>query len=432
MSKKQKTNKNESKRGAEVKPRNERNLCTELSRSVDELLQQKQYFKANTLKPCTDKQHDCGCQSDAGEVTKGQKVDLIVLMDTSGSMGGSFTAISNAIASALEEVKKSCAPDLNLLFLGVDGTWPSGLPNNLTPSTDSSPGAPGSKFYNHRTYLQEIRGAGVVLAADAGHVGYKPEQGANAIQDLSNYIKWREKACRAIFYISDEELDSIDPRGDFANETAATNAAILAANAHQVSVFAHFINDQGLGSQIKQNYSDLCQQTGGELYYTTDSNPGTEEYVQLMTRVICYACGRKPCRSIQPHDIQPCISIKWGDSKCDCLESSDYEVMTIEVCNCYGNLTFENFIISHMIVLDENNNQVPLLPNGTPSIQLIPVGVYCFGNIGPCSCVVREFVLINEGAKEGKYKILLRGICFDVSTKYQLKESCFEFEVCKD
>lgn len=142
-----------------------------------------------------------------------------------------------------------------------------------------------------------------------------------------------------------------------------------------------------------------------------------------------------PCTPVRIGAINPIVSIKWGDSKCDCLETDDVEIMCLTVCNPYSNVTFKDFMIHSVQICDENGRPVPNLPDGTPSVQLVPNGPYCFGDIAPCNgkkmnCVTREFVLYNRGAKPGKYKIKLDGICFEVCFHYDLKQ-CFELEMCK-
>lgn len=142
------------------------------------------------------------------------------------------------------------------------------------------------------------------------------------------------------------------------------------------------------------------------------------------------------CSTVPSPAIKPCISIKWGDSDCDCIETDDYEVLCITVCNCYTNVTFANLSIGMLEVVETNGQLVPLLPDGSPSVQLTPIGPFCFGDIGPCSpnqtnCVSRQFALLTKGAVGGGYKILVRGICFDVCFHYD-DEDCFLFELCKD
>lgn len=137
--------------------------------------------------------------------------------------------------------------------------------------------------------------------------------------------------------------------------------------------------------------------------------------------------------------IKPSINIKWGDSQCDCIETNDFEVFCITVCNPFSNVSFNNFKIGRISICDENGNPVDLLPDGTPSVEIFPMGPYCFGDIGPCStdsnkgsnCVSREFVLRSRGAKGGKYKLKVDGVCFSIE-QASAKPECFELMLCKD
>lgn len=144
----------------------------------------------------------------------------------------------------------------------------------------------------------------------------------------------------------------------------------------------------------------------------------------------------KPCQPVKFPSILPQVSIKWGDSECDCFETNDTEVLCVTVCNPYSNVTLKDLKIASIRVCDENGKDVLPLPDGTPSVQLIPRGPYCFGDIAPCEgeqqhCVSREFVIQTCGAKPGKYRIKLEGICFDVWYHYD-SSYCFELKLCKD
>ncbi|HEV2719281.1 MAG TPA: hypothetical protein VG323_04620 [Thermoanaerobaculia bacterium] len=168
--------------------------------------------------------------------------------------------------------------------------------------------------------------------------------------------------------------------------------------------------------------------------------------VNLLARIDCESPEPKPqepsdcrcdCRMAQFPDIQPCISVSWGDSKCDCLETDDVEVLCIKVCNCYSNVTFGDFTIGHIEVTDLAGHPVPTLPDGTPSVRVIPSGPICFGDIGPCkppnqpSCVSRELVLYTRGAVGKDYKLSFSGLCFSVRHDYQ-SEQCFLLPLCQD
>lgn len=137
------------------------------------------------------------------------------------------------------------------------------------------------------------------------------------------------------------------------------------------------------------------------------------------------------CEPADTPDYQPHISITWGDSACDCIESDDTEIMNITICNPYSNVDFKNVTANRLRVIMDDGSEIPVLPDGTPSVQLVPIGPYCFDDIDPCSCISREFVLRNRGAVHGAYKILIEGVCFDVCTHVNTQE-CFTFDICKD
>ena len=201
-------------------------------------------------------------------------VDLIILIDQSGSLDDAASAISMAAEQALDSAQALCPTDLVVHFLGVDGTQP------------------GTRFNeNHKQFIYNANGGTIALASD-NSTGDSKELGANAIEDLSNLAPWRTGACRAIFYISDEELDSDFPTGDFANETAKTQAAIDAAKANGVTVFTNYILALNRGPNILQNYDDLTGETGGfNLTTPTYSDVNEDLYIELMPNIVCNSCN---------------------------------------------------------------------------------------------------------------------------------------------
>ncbi len=142
------------------------------------------------------------------------------------------------------------------------------------------------------------------------------------------------------------------------------------------------------------------------------------------------------CKTADIPKLAPCISVSWGDSKCDGMETDDYEILCITVCNCYSNVTFCNFSIASVYVTTTTGTAVPTLPDGTLSVEVFPRGPICFGDIGPCkddgsNCVSRQVVLIARGAKGGPYQLQIGGICFDVCLHYD-QNACFQLELCSD
>ena len=202
-----------------------------------------------------------------------RKIDLIVLIDNSSSMGEIALSVSNAAIAAIDSALASCPSDLRVEYLALEGTWPTTVFNQ-----------------SQRTFIFAEQGGIVPLKADAPFVGYGAEQGANGIEDLSKYTNWRDGACRAIFYISDEELDSTVPLGDFANEDQVTLDAIAEANLNEVTVFTHFVDWQNRGASIINNYNDLSNLTGGQNFYSTSPNVQPDFYVDLMPQIVCNSC----------------------------------------------------------------------------------------------------------------------------------------------
>lgn len=383
----------------------------------------------NTLNSCEEK---TGCSCSPSDDSSKDKVDLIILVDSSGSMSTTWSAILDSTANLDDVIKGKCGAETRITKLSLDNSDDA---NN--PGTYSVPG-----YINHEDYLRNTAGYSGPLFTNSDK-GADVEQGGKAVADLSNYFDWQPDHCRSILYISDEWLDStfLTTNGGLTLETASAMAATIGSSvaiANSVTVFTHLVNS-GFGSQsspanhpaIENHYKDLAESTGGNAHI--GDKPTPELYEKLISDAVC-DCG-KGCKTITQSEIKPCISISWGDSNCDSLETDDFEKLCITVCNCYSNVAFCDFNIFQLEVTDSDGCPVALLPNGTPSVDIVPVGPFCFGDIKPCiegeaSCVSREFVLNTCGAKEGEYQIKLGSICFEVKHTYT-EEACFKFKLCK-
>lgn len=390
--------------------------CDKIVARVNALNARQCAAKVNTL-PHFEGHTHTGCSCGGGSGSGPFLADVIVLIDTSGSMGTSAAAVSSAAAAAIAAAKGSCNVDLRIQYFGVEGTWPSTL---FTA--------------NYLTYLTGLGVAAAGLPTNNPVGGYGPEEGANAIEALAKHYDWRADACRAIFYISDEELDSISPLGDTANEALAVSNAVAAAKAANVTVFAHHLTYQNRGPAVIQNYKDLCNQTGGTAYFS--AAPDQSEYTKMLAEAICGSCGKPTCETAKVPDYEPCISVSWGESKCDCFETDDVETVCITVCNCYSNLVFSDFNIAAVFVTQADGSQVPLLPDGTPSVEIVPMGPICFGDIPACAddkpgCVSRQFTVRTRGAKAGKYQLRLAGVCYDLKFHKRTQDS-FLLTLCAD
>lgn len=380
----------------------------------------------------------CACSGDNGN----SKVDLIVLIDGSGSMSGPAAMIGSAAQTAIKNAKKNCGTtDLREHYFTVDepDIGHGSVPTDFKPVFT----------HTHQEYLKDVvKAPGPFLQDDTVGVPVG-EEGADAISDLANFFDWRDGACRAILYVSDTAPEGDKwPKGSAkagqdvgqGTQQMAINRAIGICQANNVTVLVHYFpgegerNDPAWVALQRQNYSHLTFQTGGHARF--DPKPSVKLYEELLEDSICNACGI--CEPFEWPDLKPCVSIKWGASDCDCMESHDDEKLCITICNCYRDVTFRNVSIGYIIVLDENGDWPEKLPDGTPSSRIYPVGPICFGDIGPCndeggaSCVTQEAVIINRGVKPGKHKIVIGDVCFYIAHHYRSEQQEFEFEICQD
>jgi len=382
----------------------------------------------NVLKSCDETvgENNC-CSSD--DASQGM-VDLVLIIDSSSTMAGVVPLVSAGAATAVLSSQNECNADVRDVWLWVDAKEPGSTSSHDLGST-------GNFAESHQIYLESIGATGPFFhdIDDNVNNGYQPlEKGAAAIADISAFFDWREGACRSILYISDTKITGYGSNA--ADNDAALGQAITVANANSVTVFAHrcdpatFISPMSL-PEVDEDYHNLCNATGGMAI--TGGDASVEIYETLTLKAICN-CERG-CQEVAIPELHPCISISWGDSECDCFETDDVEILCITVCNCYNNVAFDNITIGQIEVTDSDGNPVALLPDGTPSVQVIPPGPFCFGNLEPCengekNCVSRQFVIITRGAKNGDYLVKVQGICFDVRFNY-VQESCFKLKLCK-
>jgi hypothetical protein len=163
----------------------------------------------------------------------------------------------------------------------------------------------------------------------------------------------------------------------------------------------------------------------------------------VLPRINCHCPDAKPskgdcnckCVPAKLPDLQPCISVRWGDRNSDCVKPGDVQIACVTVCNCYSNVAFQELTIARIVVSDSAGNPAAHLPDGNPSVQVLPTGPICFGDIPPCTerdrpgCISRELVIDARGATGKGYRLSFEGICFTVSHHVQT-EQCFVLPVC--
>ena len=402
--------------------------CERLQESVDKYLHHQWGQKHNSLRHWDESHRDCSCGNPTGGAAV-TEVDLVILLDSSGSMGPAAEAILEAAPEALAAAARECPSDLLTTWLVVDGAKDGADPAG--DLGDIGAALAGSPFkQSHQQYLEGIGSTGPFKQDEPqppGDSTYAGEEGADAIADLCNFFDWRPDACKAIFYISDTKLD-----GPSKFDAASAANAAAAASAKGVVLFAHHIGSASPITAAMQSYLDMCEPTGGSVYF---GGVDTRQYEILLRNAVCNACGPE-CKELDLPRLHPCVSISWGDSACDCFETDDVETAIVTISNCYSNISLSDMRVTYFNVALPDGSRVPLLPDGTLSVAIHPVGPVCFGDIGPCrpgevNSVSREIVIRTRGARSGEYKLLVGGICYQVVLDRQNSE-CFALTLCKD
>jgi hypothetical protein len=191
------------------------------------------------------------------------------------------------------------------------------------------------------------------------------------------------------------------------------------------TLFAERADGEDQAHEIEAEIAERCRRMGLEVQIET------LKPVYNIMRPCRGEIEIPPCADLKLPDIRPRFYVFWGDSRCDCIEGDDTEIMFIVVYNPYRNLSLCNVEVNRIRVVDANGNDVPKLPDGSASIQLVPRGKYCFGDLPPCGIAWRQFVLRLRGAPPGSYRILIEGICYELCL-HRMTEECVTFDVCKD
>ncbi|MFC6100011.1 LecA/PA-IL family lectin [Olivibacter domesticus] len=234
-----------------------------------------------------------------------KKVDLVIVIDTSGSMKSTAEAISKAIASAVDEAKSSCPSDLRVDYLGIEGTFENTKFDETIRNYLTKKGVNAASLKSR--VRKSLPGAGA------------NEDGARAVEDVSEHYDWREGAERAIFLLQDESLDA----GEMVVTPAAVKAndnAIATALKHNVKVNTYLgaphtpYPTKKDEEDMIEEFTRLASKTGGEHFIHTS---GMANFKDVLKKTICASkvpqeesieekenpCGCK--------DKDPCVSQRW-------------------------------------------------------------------------------------------------------------------------
>jgi outer membrane protein OmpA-like peptidoglycan-associated protein len=214
-------------------------------------------------------------------------VDLVVVIDASQAMEDEADSLSGTVSAAIKAARTRCPSDLRVVYLGIEGTFEGTLFDTTVRD-----------YLTRRAGADEAALKGRRFTWVAG--GKVREDGARAIEDVSNHFDWRPEAQRALFLLGDEGLDAggeVSARG-----VAAATRAIETAQEAGVRVHTYLGTTKArVREALESEYARVARETGGQSFTVQKSLSGVQS---MLESVICgskskprvttqaYCCGQ--------------------------------------------------------------------------------------------------------------------------------------------
>lgn len=232
--------------------------------------------------------------SSANNLTYGSQVvtgdgtialDLVVVIDTSGSMSDESSDLSKDIDIAIQKALENCPSKLRVTFLGIEGTWDDTKFDQSASDYLKALGVPESRLQARKPFKE---------ADGRDHAGNK-EDLCRAVIDLSKHFDWRDGARRAVFVLGDEGMEG--GGGILTNAAKIKNdEAIAVAQQEKVKVYTYQGTPDDSATnldrfpsvadrdRVTKEYIRLAEQTGGRSYiYTT----GIANFSLVLQEILC-------------------------------------------------------------------------------------------------------------------------------------------------
>ena len=212
-------------------------------------------------------------------------LDLVVVIDTSGSMSDEAGDLSKQIDATIEAASAKCPSHLRATFLGIEGTWANTKFDQSASEYLIKIGA-NERDLQARLPFKESDGR--------DHAGNK-EDLCRAVIDISKHFDWRDDARRAIFVLGDEGMEG---GGGILTRAAIAknNEAISVAQERGIKVYTY----QGTPDDsptnldrfptladrdnVTREYERLAKETDGRAYiYTT----GIANFSLVLQEILC-------------------------------------------------------------------------------------------------------------------------------------------------
>lgn len=212
-------------------------------------------------------------------------LDLVVVIDTSGSMSDESSDLSKDIDIAIQKALENCPSKLRVTFLGIEGTWDDTKFDQSASDYLKALGVPESRLQARKPFKE---------ADGRDHAGNK-EDLCRAVIDLSKHFDWRYGARRAIFVLGDEGMEG--GGGILTNAAKIKNdEAIAVAQQEKVKVYTYQGTPDDSATnldrfpsvadrdRVTKEYIRLAEQTGGRSYiYTT----GIANFSLVLQEILC-------------------------------------------------------------------------------------------------------------------------------------------------
>ncbi|MBO3460455.1 hypothetical protein G7B40_019830 [Aetokthonos hydrillicola Thurmond2011] len=271
-------------------------------------------------------------------------VDLVILIDTSPSMKDQAQGLSNAAASAITKAKSSCPSDLRVVWLGIEGIWKgTNFDQTIRAYLTQKVKVSESKLRGRKK--GELKSAGA------------QEDGARAIEDISEYFDWRKDAARAIFYLGDEALEGGGDKTE-RDDIRAADLAIQKAQKAGVTIHTYFGTSKSKYQEgIKSEYARVATSTGGQFFTDKDTLNG---FSALLEKVICGS------RTVTTTKLQPgAVYIH------DCISNELSKLYTLDLVT--GKASFIGEIVTEVFDIAFVGSQLYGLDREGDKTQLVKI-----------------------------------------------------------
>ncbi|WP_437516488.1 hypothetical protein [Sorangium sp. So ce1099] len=210
-------------------------------------------------------------------------VDLVVVIDASGSMKDEADTLSKVVGSAIDSAKTKCPSNLRTTYLGIEGTFSKTVFTTTVRNYLTQTAKVDASLLKGRTAAQ--------VSADASK-----EDAGRVIEDISTHFDWRPGAVRNIFFLGDEPLEgglSLSATGQDQEDIEAANRAIEVATqtgtrVHMYMGTGKYSSDAAKHERVRKaiegEYARVAQQTSGQFFASQD-NLGA--FQAMLEKVIC-------------------------------------------------------------------------------------------------------------------------------------------------